>query len=383
MNTNQTLLSRSLTLVIFVFIFAAQLVSQAAATLYVKTGTHPSVLAPGQNTEIVVEVRSDSGVPLSQAYVTISAGGGLFIYNKKLMVEGMTDNNGVFVAYWQCTQCAPAYVFNVEVSKPGFATWRGNARVNIDFKLTPPPPTPQPPQPPGTGGVIRVHAAANPPNIPPGQPTEIVVRSETMQGHPLPQAEVRITAGGGVFFGSNTTVVYGQTDVHGVYRAPWKCMPCAQSYVFNIEVVKPGFNPGKGQAEVHIASTGSKNSNKFIEPLKKPAPDLVVSGVQIYPATPTAGKNFTVAVYVKNQGNAVSGQFDLQMHIKNLDRGYTYPIGTFRRNAMKPGEQIPWQKQDVMVNEPGAFQFIVEIVPFLFQDGNKMNNHIIRPFHVK
>jgi hypothetical protein len=374
MNINQTSLSRSLYLVIFVFIFPALQVSMAAANLIVKASTHPAVLAPGKNTEIFVEVRSNTGVPLSQAHVIIQAGGGMFFGTNKMVVEGVTNPNGVFAAYWKCIQCAPAYVFDIRVSKPGFTPWSGSARVNIDFKLKPPPP---PPQPTGPGGAIIVHAAAYPPNVLPGHPTEIVVRSETPQGHPLPHAAVKITAGGGVFIGSNTTVVNGQTNQHGVYRTPWKCMPCARSYVFNIEVFKPGFNPGKGHAEVYI------DSKKFTEPLKKSAPDLVVSGVYIYPATPAAGKYFTVVVHVKNQGNGPSGNFDLQMHIKDVGRGYTYPIGTFRRNAMKPGEQIPWQKQGVLVNDPGAFQFVVEIVPFLFEDGNKHNNHVIRPFHVK
>ena len=103
-------------------------------------------------------------------------------------------------------------------------------------------------------------------------------------------------------------------------------------------------------------------------------PDLAIVDVKIYPSQPQAGKVFKAVVYVTNQGNTASGEFDLAMHIKDVSRSSTYPVGTFRQSALQPGDQVPWQSGDLMVNESGAHQYWVEIVPFLFEDGNEQNN---------
>ena len=110
------------------------------------------------------------------------------------------------------------------------------------------------------------------------------------------------------------------------------------------------------------------------EPQPAAKPNLAVAAVNVYPAQPQVGQRFTVVVYVTNNGNAVSGDYDLAMHIKDVSRGYTYPVGTFRQSALHPGEQVPWQTEDRLVNDPGGFQYWVEIVPFLFEDGNQQDN---------
>lgn len=103
-------------------------------------------------------------------------------------------------------------------------------------------------------------------------------------------------------------------------------------------------------------------------------PDLVVVGVNLYPSQPQASQVFRAVVTIKNQGNAPSGEYDIGMTIKDVSRGYAYPVGTFRQTALQPGEQVPWQSNDLMVNDPGAFQYWVEIMPFNFQDGDEQNN---------
>ena len=62
---------------------------------------------------------------------------------------------------------------------------------------------------------------------------------------------------------------------------------------------------------------------------------------------------------------------DLLFHLplRYQDRTRIQPIG-----SLQPGEQVPWQSTDLMVNDPGAHQYWVEIVPFLFEDGNEQNN---------
>lgn len=112
-------------------------------------------------------------------------------------------------------------------------------------------------------------------------------------------------------------------------------------------------------------------------------PDLTVSSVSIYPPQPKAGQRFTVVVYVENVGNAASGEYDLAMHIKDLSRGSVYPIGTFRREPLHPGENVPWQSESRIVNYPGSHEFLVEIRPFNFADRSAQNNTHRKVFQVR
>lgn len=129
-----------------------------------------------------------------------------------------------------------------------------------------------------------------------------------------------------------------------------------------------------------LASCGSEPEPPGPEPpapgAPQPAaqPNLAVASVQVHPSQPRAGQQFTVSVYVTNKGNAVSGDFDLAMNIRDVSRGSTYPVGTYRQGALQPGDQVPWQSGNLMVNESGEHQFWVEIAPFLFQDGNQQDN---------
>lgn len=113
-------------------------------------------------------------------------------------------------------------------------------------------------------------------------------------------------------------------------------------------------------------------------------PDLVISAIQVLPAEPQAGQRFALNVYVKNAGQAPSGQYDLAMFIKDVSRGSTYPVGTFRKERMQPGEDIPaYSSTDRLVNDPGAYQVHVEIQPFGFRDGNEQNNTAVRAFNAR
>lgn len=112
-------------------------------------------------------------------------------------------------------------------------------------------------------------------------------------------------------------------------------------------------------------------------------PDLTVSSVSIFPAQPAAGHQFRIVVYVRNIGNAASGEYDLAMHIKDLSRGYSYPVGTFRLEPLHPGENVPWQSELLRVNYPGAHEVLVEIRPFNFADRNTQNNSSRKGFQVQ
>ncbi len=220
----------------------------AGGPVHVKAEVHPGTVPPGHPAEIFVEVHNAKGAPVVGAHVEVSAGGGVFLDSKNTVVDGQTDHNGIFVTPWKCDKCAPAYQFDIKVNKPGFGPWSGKALVKIGKGGSPPPPPP----PPGPGGAIRVHAHADPPDIPANHPTEIVVEAQAPGGHPLEGAEVHISAGGGLFLDSNKTQVHGKTAPDGVFRTPWKCSPCAGAYQFDIQVNKPGFAAGHAKANVKI-----------------------------------------------------------------------------------------------------------------------------------
>jgi hypothetical protein len=111
--------------------------------------------------------------------------------------------------------------------------------------------------------------------------------------------------------------------------------------------------------------------------------DLRIAGVDVYPARPQAGSTFTVQVHVRNSGQAPSGPYDLAMFIQDVGRGSRYPIGTFRKPGLQPGEQVcAFVKNDCRVNFGGGFQVRVEIVPFEFEDADPGNNEMGYAFDV-
>lgn len=113
-------------------------------------------------------------------------------------------------------------------------------------------------------------------------------------------------------------------------------------------------------------------------------PDLAISAIAVFPAQPTARQPFALNVYVRNQGQAASGEYDLVISIKDVSHGFTYPVGTFRQGKLQPGENVAaYASTNQLVNDPGSYQVDVEIRPFLFTDGNDANNTVIWAFAVK
>ena len=108
-----------------------------------------------------------------------------------------------------------------------------------------------------------------------------------------------------------------------------------------------------------------------------PLPDLMISGILVYPVQPKAGQYFTVQVYVKNAGQVPSGEFDLKISIKDVSRNFEYPGGTFLCKGLQPGEDTPvYISQDRRVDYPGEHQVWTEVVPFTEgpRDSNPQNN---------
>jgi len=93
---------------------------------------HPPTVSRGQPTEIFVRVQTPQGIPIANAHVKIGAGGGIFLHFNGLTVNGQTNANGEFATPWKCNQCAPAYVFDIEVTKPGLKKGKAQATVKIN-----------------------------------------------------------------------------------------------------------------------------------------------------------------------------------------------------------------------------------------------------------
>lgn len=117
------------------------------------------------------------------------------------------------------------------------------------------------------------------------------------------------------------------------------------------------------------------------EPEKQP--DLAVYYFYIVPEVPFQNTKFYASLQIINNGDAPSGEYDLNMNIKDIGRDLTYHIGRFTQSPLDPGATIrAWDSHDLLVNDPGNFEFTIEIIPFLFTDGDETNNIYSWPFMV-
>ena len=116
--------------------------------------------------------------------------------------------------------------------------------------------------------------------------------------------------------------------------------------------------------------------------LADPLPDLSISAIEILPHRPRFGVDFALNVYATNAGQVASGDFEVSIFIKDKNRGNIYPVGTFRKRKMHPGENYTiYSSTKRLVNDPGIFEVHVEIKPFK-TDANEHNNRKIKTFTV-
>jgi hypothetical protein len=90
-------------------------------------------------------------------------------------------------------------------------------------------------------GQIVAVASAFPTVVSEGQRTKISVVAYSGEYEPISDAKVKVSAGGGVFTQTGSTVVLGVTDAQGTYTVEWLCTPCAAGYEFGVEVFKSGY----------------------------------------------------------------------------------------------------------------------------------------------
>ena len=72
-------------------------------------------------------------------------------------------------------------------------------------------------------------------------------------GRPVGGARVVLSADGGSFTGAKQpSLAEGTTSSDGVFRAEWRCQPCAAAYRIAVEVSGAGVPPQKSTVGVKI-----------------------------------------------------------------------------------------------------------------------------------
>jgi len=109
-------------------------------SIMIKSAASPVKVDAGKTALITVSALTPDGTaPLPGASVKITVGGGLFEEAGAPEITGSTDNNGTFKAIWRTQQKSAYqanldYVFNVEVSKAGYASSRGEIVIFVIVK---------------------------------------------------------------------------------------------------------------------------------------------------------------------------------------------------------------------------------------------------------
>ena len=110
-------------------------------------------------------------------------------------------------------------------------------------------------------------------------------------------------------------------------------------------------NPGYSQPATPVPETPAAKA------------DLVVSNVEIIPSQPTAGTPFLLNVYVSNNGNMKSSEFDFTIHYErqgNTSEWFGGANGHDR--GQDPGETVKvYSGNNFVLNEGGSYVFVVTL----------------------
>ena len=95
------------------------------------------------------------------------------------------------------------------------------------------------------------------------------------------------------------------------------------------------------------------------------------------------GEEFGLNVVVRNIGTKSSGIYNVKLHIEDVSSGLIYPIGTFPKDPMPPGEvHTVYSSIDRVVNNPGVHRVVAEIIPLEWKDADLSNNIANQDFNV-
>jgi beta-lactam-binding protein with PASTA domain len=111
---------------------------------------------------------------------------------------------------------------------------------------------------------IKLTAYSRPSVIAPGGQAEITAVARAPDGAVIPNATVTVGAGGGVFSGSGTNTVTGNSDKNGNYRTIWRApAPAAKSYVMGVKASRAGFETTQVQVTVGINQPSARAADRY------------------------------------------------------------------------------------------------------------------------
>lgn len=114
-------------------------------------------------------------------------------------------------------------------------------------------PTPATPEVQNPTGKINISFTANPYTIPAGGQADLNVLALTDDNVPIPDANVKMQAGGGWFMISKNYIEIGKTNENGVFSTKWTCPnPAARGYGINVSVNKDGLIRGEQDITINI-----------------------------------------------------------------------------------------------------------------------------------
>ena len=114
--------------------------------LFLEASNTPQTVVPGERTTITVIVRDERRNPVSQARVTIAAGGGVFLpepntpippvshpHGDPVPATGLTDHEGRFQTGWVelVNPGAPGYEMDIEATKAGFTSGKAGLLIKV------------------------------------------------------------------------------------------------------------------------------------------------------------------------------------------------------------------------------------------------------------
>lgn len=231
------------------------------ARIHATFSANPNTIPAGGQAELKVLAVTDENVPVPDASVKIQTSGGRFRSSDGTIETGMTNADGVFITTWRSPEpAANAYVMNLFVSKDELIQWKGEIVINI--KEIPRPfnlnaergnVSPAMREMLIAAKKINVSLFVTPNTIPEGGQTELRVSALTGQDEPIPNANVRIQAGGGRFRFSGTATESGMTNADGVFITTWRCpVPAAPGYGIHVTVGKEGLTNGEKEILINI-----------------------------------------------------------------------------------------------------------------------------------
>ena len=113
-------------------------------------------------------------------------------------------------------------------------------------------------------------------------------------------------------------------------------------------------------------------------------PDIMISGIEIQPPVPKAGKPFVLNIFCQNIGIIRSGFYDLEVSVRDRQGNEVFSGKTSRNKALDPGQTGAAFATSMLRGDiSGRYTVSVSVVPCGFEDSNPQNNHASRVIEVR